>query len=175
MRQDCILEVLTFWHASLLIARKAVAWGDEHCTLLHIVVPGLAATLCNIYVSQKGTWHSLCQQSRCVHLHAALHNVWPMLNCADACVRACRFKEAVNECSSALNLNPNYHRALVRRAKANEQLGLFKKALQDIQKANKTDTANPDTQVRSWGRSLYVCAVMAMVNELDVWMMQQHT
>ena len=59
-----------------------------------------------------------------------------------------RFKEAVHECSSALNLNPNYHRALVRRAKANEQLGLYKKALQDIQKANKTDTANPDTQAR---------------------------
>ena len=54
----------------------------------------------------------------------------------------------MNECSSALTLNPNYHRALVRRAKANEQLGLYKKALQDIQKANKTDTANPDTQVR---------------------------
>ena len=60
--------------------------------------------------------------------------------------RARRFKEAVGECTNALNLNPNYHRALVRRAKASEQLGLYKKALQDIQKANKTDTANPDTQ-----------------------------
>ena len=52
----------------------------------------------------------------------------------------------MGECTNALNLNPNYHRALVRRAKASEQLGLYKKALQDIQKANKTDTANPDTQ-----------------------------
>lgn len=61
----------------------------------------------------------------------------------------------MGECTNALNLNPNYHRALVRRAKASEQLGLYKKALQDIQKANKTDTANPDTQASPQGLLSY--------------------
>ena len=63
-----------------------------------------------------------------------------------------RFKEAVNECSSALDsctpTVPAYHKALVRRAKAYEQMGHFKQALSDIQKANKADTANPETQAR---------------------------
>lgn len=58
-----------------------------------------------------------------------------------------RFKEAVNECTSALEAIPAYHKALVRRAKAYEQMGHFKQALSDIQKANKADTANPETQV----------------------------
>lgn len=57
-----------------------------------------------------------------------------------------RFKEAVNECSNALDAVPAYHKALVRRAKAYEQMGHFKQALSDIQKANKTDTANPEIQ-----------------------------
>ena len=60
----------------------------------------------------------------------------------------CRFKEAVNECTSALDAIPSYHKALVRRAKAYEQMGHFKQALSDIQKANKADTANPEMQVR---------------------------
>ena len=65
----------------------------------------------------------------------------------------CRFKEAVNECTSALDqctpAIPAYHKALVRRAKAYEQMGHFKQALSDIQKANKADTANPETQASS--------------------------
>ena len=60
---------------------------------------------------------------------------------------AIRFKEAVNECTNALDAIPAYHKALVRRAKAYEQMGHFKQALSDIQKANKADTANPETQV----------------------------
>jgi len=59
-----------------------------------------------------------------------------------------RNKEAVNECSSALEAAPAYHKALVRRAKAYEQMGHYKQALSDIQKANKAETANPDTQAR---------------------------
>ena len=57
----------------------------------------------------------------------------------------------MNECTSALDsctpTVPAYHKALVRRAKAYEQMGHFKQALSDIQKANKADTANPETQV----------------------------
>lgn len=58
-----------------------------------------------------------------------------------------RFREAVNECTSALAEAPMYQKALVRRAKAYEHLGLYKQALTDIQKANKVDGAGPDTLV----------------------------
>lgn len=40
-----------------------------------------------------------------------------------------------------------YAKALIRRAKAHEAMGHYKQALSDIQKANKADSANPDTQV----------------------------
>lgn len=73
------------------------------------------------------------------------------MHCAEGARSSCRFKEAVNECTSALDsctpTVPAYHKALVRRAKAYEQMGHFKQALSDIQKANKADTANPETQV----------------------------
>lgn len=58
-----------------------------------------------------------------------------------------RFKEAINECSSALEVDAVYAKALTRRAKAYEAMGHYKQALSDIQKANKADSANPDTQV----------------------------
>lgn len=59
----------------------------------------------------------------------------------------CRFKEAVNECTNALEIDAVYAKALIRRAKAHEAMGHYKQALSDIQKANKADSANPDTQV----------------------------
>jgi len=59
----------------------------------------------------------------------------------------CRFKEAVNECTSALALDASYAKALVRRSRAYESMQLYKQALSDIQKANKVDSANPDNQV----------------------------
>ncbi|KAL4458936.1 hypothetical protein ABPG75_013801 [Micractinium tetrahymenae] len=57
-----------------------------------------------------------------------------------------RFKEAVNECTAALDSQPNFFKALIRRAKALEQLGQHKAALADIQKANRLDTANEDSR-----------------------------
>lgn len=57
-----------------------------------------------------------------------------------------RYKEAVNECSAALNANPNYFKALTRRAKAYEQMGQYKAALSDLTKANKQDAANSDSK-----------------------------
>lgn len=60
-----------------------------------------------------------------------------------------RLKEAINECTSALDLDPSFAKALIRRAKAHEAMGHYKQALSDIQKANKADSANPDTQVRA--------------------------
>ncbi|KAG2448658.1 hypothetical protein HYH02_006015 [Chlamydomonas schloesseri] len=57
-----------------------------------------------------------------------------------------RYKEAVKECTSALEVAPNSVRALQRRAKAFEQQGLFKEALADVTAINKTDLASPETQ-----------------------------
>ena len=74
----------------------------------------------------------------------------------------CRFKEAVNECTSALDAIPSYHKALVRRAKAYEQMGHFKQALSDIQKANKADTANPEMQVRFYEHGLCLIKAAAL-------------
>lgn len=57
-----------------------------------------------------------------------------------------RYKEAVEECTSALNAQPSYFKALARRAKAYEQLGQYKQALVDLQAANKLDAANDDSK-----------------------------
>ncbi|GLC33808.1 hypothetical protein PLESTM_000121800 [Pleodorina starrii] len=57
-----------------------------------------------------------------------------------------RYKEAVKECTSALEVAPNSVRALQRRAKAYEQQGLFKQALADVTTINKTENASPETQ-----------------------------
>ncbi|KAK9822352.1 hypothetical protein WJX74_011010 [Apatococcus lobatus] len=58
-----------------------------------------------------------------------------------------KFKEAINECSAALNAQPGYQKALVRRSKAYENIGHFKQALSDIQKANKSESVTtPETQ-----------------------------
>lgn len=46
-----------------------------------------------------------------------------------------QYKEAVEECSVALKAQPEYVKALVRRAKAYENMGSYKDALRDIQKA----------------------------------------
>ncbi len=58
-----------------------------------------------------------------------------------------RYKEAVNECTSALDVQPNNQKALLRRAKALEAMGLYKQALSDVQKVNKLDDAPPENQV----------------------------
>jgi tetratricopeptide (TPR) repeat protein len=54
----------------------------------------------------------------------------------------------VAECSAALDGQPNFFKALIRRAKAYEQLGQHKQALADLQRANKLDTATADSRVR---------------------------
>ena len=56
----------------------------------------------------------------------------------------------MNECTAALEAQPGYHKALTRRAKAYENMGHYKQALSDIQKANKSSEATPETQVCSF-------------------------
>ena len=62
----------------------------------------------------------------------------------------CRYKDAVNECTAALDAQPNYHKALTRRSKAYEHMGLYKQALSDVQKSNKAGEATPESLVRFW-------------------------
>lgn len=57
-----------------------------------------------------------------------------------------KYKEAVNECTSALEVAPENQKALLRRAKALESMGLYKQALGDVQKANKANDAQPENQ-----------------------------
>ena len=81
-----------------------------------------------------------------------IHSIWENLN-QDVLrkhILPCRYKEAIKECSNALDEDPVYVRALTRRAKAYEAMGHYKQALTDIQKANKADLANPDTQVQQY-------------------------
>ena len=61
-----------------------------------------------------------------------------------------RYKDAVNECTAALEAQPNYHKALTRRSKAYEHMGLYKQALSDVQKSNKAGEATPESLVRMW-------------------------
>jgi regulator of sirC expression with transglutaminase-like and TPR domain len=75
-------------------------------------------------------------------------------------VSCARYKEAINECSAALELNPNYTRALIRRAKAYEQMQHYKQALSDLQKINRGEDATPDTRVRSLIASVAVVPPM---------------
>lgn len=74
---------------------------------------------------------------------------------------ACRYKEAVNECTAALEVSSGYHKALTRRAKAYEQMGQYKQALSDVQKANKGSDATPETQV-------IICSIEWLHCEQDV-------
>ena len=62
--------------------------------------------------------------------------------------RGGRFDAAVEECSAALESQPNFFKALQRRAKAYELLGQPKAALADLQRANRLDAATPDSRVR---------------------------
>lgn len=48
-----------------------------------------------------------------------------------------RFKEASKECGHALAIAPSSAKALQRRARALEQLGLYKQALSDVQAINR--------------------------------------
>jgi hypothetical protein len=57
-----------------------------------------------------------------------------------------RYRDAVSECTAALEIQPNYLKALVRRAKAHEAMGQFKLALSDLQQANTLDGATDDTR-----------------------------
>ena len=53
----------------------------------------------------------------------------------------------MDECSAALEGQPHFFKALIRRAKALEQLGQHKQALADVQRANRLDAATPDSRV----------------------------
>jgi tetratricopeptide (TPR) repeat protein len=57
-----------------------------------------------------------------------------------------KYKDAVTECSAALAAQPDYLKALVRRSKAYEAMGDYKKSLADLQAANKLDSATDETR-----------------------------
>jgi len=52
-----------------------------------------------------------------------------------------RLNEAVADCSSALDLDENYLKALLRRAKCYMELGDFEEAVRDYERALKMDNS----------------------------------
>lgn len=57
-----------------------------------------------------------------------------------------KYKDAVTECGVALETQPEYFKAFVRRSKAYEAMGMYKEALADLQKANSLDAATDDSR-----------------------------
>ncbi|ESQ54155.1 hypothetical protein EUTSA_v10025952mg [Eutrema salsugineum] len=53
-----------------------------------------------------------------------------------------KYEETVKECSKALELNPTYTKALVRRAEAHEKLQHFEEAVTDLKKILELDPSN---------------------------------
>ena len=80
----------------------------------------------------------------------------------------------MSECTAALDAQPTFFKALLRRAKAYEQLGNYKQALSDLQRANKLDAANGEGRVRAWrdgaGVDVRVCVhVRVWMGRACVW------
>ncbi|ESQ46335.1 hypothetical protein EUTSA_v10000290mg [Eutrema salsugineum] len=53
-----------------------------------------------------------------------------------------KYEEAIKECTKAIELNPNYTKAFVRRAEAHEKLEHFEEALTDLKKILELDPSN---------------------------------
>ncbi|XXG46218.1 hypothetical protein AAC387_Pa02g1125 [Persea americana] len=53
-----------------------------------------------------------------------------------------RYDDAIKECTKALELNPTYMKALVRRAEAHEKLEHFEEAIADMKKILELDSSN---------------------------------
>lgn len=77
----------------------------------------------------------------------------------------CRYTEAVAECTEALDGQPNFFKALIRRAKAYEQMGQHKQALADLQRANKLDVATEDSRVRAWRANGHFASLVWQLKE----------
>lgn len=57
-------------------------------------------------------------------------------------LKLCKYAEAIKECTKAIELNPSYTKALVRRAEAHEKLEHFEEALDDLKKILELDPSN---------------------------------
>eukprot|EP00274_Cyanoptyche_gloeocystis_P004964 CAMPEP_0196666342 /NCGR_PEP_ID=MMETSP1086-20130531/64443_1 /TAXON_ID=77921 /ORGANISM="Cyanoptyche gloeocystis , Strain SAG4.97" /LENGTH=491 /DNA_ID=CAMNT_0042003521 /DNA_START=40 /DNA_END=1515 /DNA_ORIENTATION=- len=65
-------------------------------------------------------------------------------NRAAAAMKLSRFKEAVDDCSKALELNPTYTKALSRRAAAYRSMGEYEAAVRDLEKLAQMDDVNSE-------------------------------
>ncbi len=55
-----------------------------------------------------------------------------------------RHSDCVRDCTSALDLSPDYQKATLRRAQSNLELGAAEEAVRDYEAAHKRDRANPE-------------------------------
>ena len=70
-----------------------------------------------------------------------------------------------------METQPTYHKALVRRAKAYEHVGLYKAALGDVHLINRGENATADTEVRLWcpskSKSSEICRELRSTPPMD--------
>lgn len=121
---------------------KAAEQGDSQTQLSTLRDEG------NKFFGKKDYVKALECYDKALKSVPASHQDKPLLhsNKAACHMMGKKYKEAVNECTAALEAQPGYHKALTRRAKAYEQMGHYKQALSDVQKANKGSEATPETQ-----------------------------
>ncbi|KAL3157883.1 hypothetical protein ABBQ32_012294 [Trebouxia sp. C0010 RCD-2024] len=121
---------------------KTAEQGDVQAQLSNLRDEG------NKHFGAKDYAKALESYDKALKLIPATHQDKPLLhsNKAACHMMAKKYKEATNECTAALEVAPGYHKALTRRAKAYENMGHYKQALSDVQKANKGPGATPETQ-----------------------------
>ncbi|KAJ4899034.1 Tetratricopeptide repeat protein [Raphanus sativus] len=73
----------------------------------------------------------------CTELRAICH-----LNRGVCLLKLGKYEETIKECTKALELNPTYAKALVRRAEAHEKLEHFEEAVTDLKKILELDPSN---------------------------------
>ncbi|XP_067007935.1 dnaJ homolog subfamily C member 7 isoform X2 [Anabrus simplex] len=91
--------------------------------------------------------YNLYTQSLKIDPHNISTNAKLYFNRATVCSKLGRQNEAVTDCSSALELDPNYLKALLRRAKCYMDLGEYEDAVRDYENAFKMDKSRENKRL----------------------------
>lgn len=126
--------------ANTAVASSGAGANGTQPTLASLKEEGSRAFAMKKYDEATAAWDRALALDSITPADAAL-----LRNNKAAChMVAKRFKEAVAECTAALEIQPEYLKALVRRSKAYEGLGQYKQALNDLSTAAKLDSAAED-------------------------------
>ncbi|KAG7669625.1 hypothetical protein Ndes2526B_g05967 [Nannochloris sp. 'desiccata'] len=124
------------------MAKTAAATDAGQVSLAALKEEGSRAFAMKKYAEANAAWDKALAMKTITPADAAL-----LRNNKAAChMVSKKYKDAVAECSAALAAQPDYLKALVRRAKAYEAMGQYKQSLVDLQAANKLDSATDETR-----------------------------